>query len=372
LAYLAKYKGIFLDFLANTPQLNPVKRKFQSICIRFNRAEEHFNMRTDPIFIVEDACSGAHDLAALLSKHPDIGITPEGSFVIDLMYHFRNRVLIDHGDIDEVLKVIFQSCKPLELKTNEFNDFEMDPVQLKSCIGSGLPTTFPDIVSAILKHYCRKHFPGSSAWCIKSGRYVFELDKLIRYFPKAKFIHVIRDGRAVYASRKRSFLKQAEQLPEADPGQAAKQWNRVTQCFSAFQQLYPQNALEISHESLVQQQHATQSKVFRFLEVPDLDITVSSRTISKPLESLDPLTQSDLVRYPPQVDAWKKELSPLEIYLYETVAGHSLKHRGYDLVAQQHIQRPALQPASTKVLLPQVPKRRFTFSLFQAISNRFT
>jgi hypothetical protein len=318
-------------------------------------------MKTDPIFIVEDNCSGSNYLATLIAKHPDIGIAPESNFILDLMYHFRNRVLKSQKDIDEAIAVIFRSKISTHKSEVDFSAFGINSTQLKSFLNSALPATVPDIVNFILSQYCRKHFPGCSTWGVKKGCYVFELDKLVRYFPRAKFIHIVRDGRAVYAAQKRSLLNPTGEPLEPDPILAAKRWNRATQCFEAFQKLYPHNALEISHETLVQQRESILSKVFNFLEVPDIDISPGAKL---PPQSGGPST----IEYPdktilPQLDSWQKELTPLEIYLYETVAGHHLKHKNYALIAEKNMQRPMLQPDSSKrwTTPPKPSRPKFSF-----------
>jgi hypothetical protein len=334
-------------------------------------------MRTDPIFIVEDDCSGSNFLATLIAKHPDIGIAPESNFILDLMYHFRNRVLKNQNDIDEAINIIFQPQGTPLASNSDFSAFGINPAQLKTFLSSALPITVPDIVNSILSQYCRKHFPGCSTWGIRKGCYVFELDKLVRYFPKAKFIHIVRDGRAVYAAQKRSFQTQTEDSSESDPIQAAKRWQRVTQCFEAFQKLYPQNALEISHENLVQQRQNILSKVFDFLEVPDIVIPTVIKFIHQGGGAYPPLEQTDKSVTLSSLDGWQKELTPLEIYLYEDVAGQTLKCKNYDLIADKQVERPILQPSTRKQWTNQSKNNpsRAKSPFFQALKfarNRFT
>jgi hypothetical protein len=287
-------------------------------------------MKTDPIFIVEDNCSGSNYLATLIAKHPDIGIAPESNFILDLMYHFRNRVLKSQKDIDEALAVIFQSKTSTHKSEVDFSAFGINSTQLKSFLNSALPATVPDIVNFILSQYCRKHFPGCSTWGVKKGCYVFELDKLVRYFPRAKFIHIVRDGRAVYAAQKRSLLNPTGEPLEPDPILAAKRW-----------------------------------KVFNFLEVPDIDISSGAKL---PPQGGGPST----IEYPdktilPQLDSWQKELTPLEIYLYETVAGHHLKYKNYALIAEKNMQRPMLQTDSAKQWATPPKPSRPKFSFLRSI-----
>jgi hypothetical protein len=126
-------------------------------------------MKTDPIFIVEDNCSGSNYLATLIAKHPDIGIAPESNFILDLMYHFRNRVLKSQKDIDEAIAVIFRSKISTHKSEVDFSAFGINSTQLKSFLNSALPATVPDIVNFILSQYCRKHFPGCSTWGVKKA-----------------------------------------------------------------------------------------------------------------------------------------------------------------------------------------------------------
>ncbi len=68
----------------------------------------------------------------------------------------------------------------------------------------------------MLLHHClrlRLHKKGKPCWGDKTPRYVLENPWLSEAFPKAKFVHIILDGRDVAASMIKagwvnSFLKQ--------------------------------------------------------------------------------------------------------------------------------------------------------------------
>jgi hypothetical protein len=67
--------------------------------------------------------------------------------------------------------------------------------------GRGRAVSYASLVTALALEYGRLHGkPGPALWIDHSPRNIWHGLSLLRRFPQAKFVHVIRDGRAVAAS----------------------------------------------------------------------------------------------------------------------------------------------------------------------------
>jgi hypothetical protein len=157
------------------------------------------------------------------------------------------------------------------------------------------------------------------------------------HFPKAKFLHIVRDGRAVFASKKKARHSKTNRPFETSPVRAAEIWTDFVLAFDAFRKRHPQGAFEVSYERLLEDLSGVCSEIFRFLEVePDPSVAARAR------ESLEPSYVVDRSRHlhanvasPPRlerIDAWREELSNREIRAYETVASRALEAKGYPIV----------------------------------------
>ncbi|NER39633.1 MAG: sulfotransferase [Oscillatoria sp. SIO1A7] len=285
--------------------------------------------RKQPVFVVGDARSGTTFLANLLIQHPEIGLAPESNFVTELMKEFGERAIATREDLDLALQQAYREAKFADLKIERSELFcELEPK---------LPLSFPEIVNAILRYYCQQEFPGRPVWGIKKGSYIFNGYQLSEFFPGAKFINIVRDGRAVFSSKKKALHSRTGQPFETDPVEAAMRWVRAIASFDELARQHPGNTREVSYEALVSNPPATMLDLFRFLEV-EPDASVASQARESARSSWVPERYKHLhanVGQPPKVgriDAWKQELTPADIKAFEIAAGGELKRKGYSLL----------------------------------------
>jgi hypothetical protein len=285
--------------------------------------------RSDPVFLVGDARSGTTYLANLLIQHKDIGLAPESNFVIRLMKAFGHAPVKNQEALMRALDVIYKESK--------FQDWKIDRTELVSSLQDRLPMTLADLIRAVMIFYCERHFPGRKVWGMKKGNYVFNVSRLIEFFPKARFINIVRDGRAVFGSKKKAMHSETGEPFETDPAEAAERWVKMIRNFDNLALKYPEGSIEVSYEALVSSPSEVLLTLFRFLEV-DPDAEAASQGRGSVDASWVPERYKHLhsnVGKPPQVsriDAWKTELSADEIRIYERVAGRELRRKGYGLI----------------------------------------
>lgn len=141
----------------------------------------------------------------------------------------------------------------------------------------------------------------------------YEYDRLLRIWPDARFIHILRDGRDVARSVIANGLA-------GNMYTAARTWDRAERLWSAFSRELPAGRwIEVRYEDLATKTEATLGRVCEFMGV-----------------SYDPamLSYSEHSTYQApsstKVSQWKAKATPDEVRLAEVLIGDLLAERGYE------------------------------------------
>jgi hypothetical protein len=155
-----------------------------------------------------------------------------------------------------------------------------------------------------------------------------------RLFPRARFIHVLRDGHAVAESLVRQRWcdpATGELVPYCQNlTNAASYWaSVVTESRRQGAQL-PRRYLEVRYETLIARPRETMAEVLAFLGEPWDDAVLAHETAGVPLSTRESSTAAvGQARSDATVDAWRHRLSPADIQAIEKVAGPALRAAGY-------------------------------------------
>jgi len=187
---------------------------------------------SSPVFILGAPCSDAASLATSLTASKDFWTSTESH----LLYSLAG----PDEDGEAKLHSMFQKASANEsfwLSKNRvvFPEFA-------SFIGLGIDQMF-------LSRSNKKR------WVEASSENTLIAPDLSYMFPKALFIHLLRDGRDVVAL----MLKHGMQ-EDSEEGfiAACKMWNIYVQRSLEFQEMFPDRALEVRHEQLL---HSTETQV---------------------------------------------------------------------------------------------------------------
>lgn len=188
---------------------------------------------------------------------------------------------------------------------------------------------------------------GKQDWGEKTPRHVFRVDEVLRRYPKAKIVCMIRDGRAVVTSY-RDFKKGAIEECADDPGRKEALLAEQKRVRSSYHVIIAsllwrgvagatQNACEthgsnqvyvLRYEDVVADAPAELGKLCKWLELPfnvDLLSTVPVGTSSYANQ-----VQSDAGVSDQAVQRWRKKMSDAEIHTVEATAGAQLDYFGYE------------------------------------------
>lgn len=275
------------------------------------------------VFIVGCQRSGTTLLHRMVDANPHIALVHESRFVPDW---FEDRVgLTPEGHVTSDLI-------PLLLDNPRFALMGIEPRELEALLASGDGLPYAVFMGGIYDLYGKKR--GKDLVGDKTPRYVRYVPTLHRLWPRAKFVHIIRDGRDVYLSAvawksggelRRRFVP----LHEDSVSITATWWDWLVRSGrEASAALGPDLYHEVRYESLVADPAGECAKLCDFLGIPYDDAMTrfhEGREDPKPGRS----AKNAWLRVTPGLRNWEKEMSADEVRRFEAAAGDLLDDLGY-------------------------------------------
>ena len=262
---------------------------------------------TAPFFIVGCGRSGTSLLRSQLNRHSRIAIPLESLFIIDYL-GAQERYSLDN------------------LKAYLVREPEIAEWGLQITVGDldGCET-MAESIARVHEIYAHKY--DKDVWGQKTPRFVRHLPLLANEFPEARFIHLIRDPRAVANSLIQSNVHRS------DAYHAALRWKRDVRCGLAFARERPERMLELRYETLVTDPIRSLEQVLEFLDLAPDALESSPDKASGADEYSDfyanihaNLDQSPTADF---IDKWERTLLPREVEIVEAVCGDMMQELGY-------------------------------------------
>ncbi|MGX7824788.1 sulfotransferase family protein [Actinokineospora sp. 24-640] len=296
-------------------------------------------LTSDPVLLGGENRSGTTLFSVVLDSHPDLVVGPELDFVEppDLGPHIIEACgLLLAGD-ERVLGPGTDTADPFWYHGAHFvkqcERFGVGPEELRSLVakvaaecGSELVTLADRcrLVEVIGEH--RRAATGAKRWGIKLQRKIARVDEFAAIWPRARFVHIIRDGRDVAASHLTTVTWGYRQVAEAATG-----WLEVV---GRPHRIAPAGRyLEFRYEDLVSAPEPTLRRVVEFLGLPWRPEVLDHASLTHSLfhkpwghpaaeAARNPLYDNRISRY-------RRDLSETQIAEFERIAGAELARVGY-------------------------------------------
>jgi len=243
----------------------------------------------------------------MLNRHEAIAIPLESLFIID---YLRVSKRIDLAQLKAML-----------VNEPEIHEWGLD-LTLKDIEGS---QTIEQVIELIHELYAESR--GKSSWGQKTPRFVRHTELLHAHFPQARFVHLIRDPRAVVNSLIRSDVHRSNAY------HGSLRWRRDVDMGLAFAELHPDRVTAVYYEDLVQDPETSLRTILQFLELPfHAEILRHQEQGAQEYSGFysnihAQLNQSVTTEF---VDKWKKQLTTTEIEAVEALCGELMNRLGYD------------------------------------------
>jgi hypothetical protein len=329
---------------------------------------------TNPyVFIVGCPRSGTTLLKRLVDAHPRIAITPETHWIPSF---FRERTgLTPEGSATPALIAAlleYRTFPNLDIGRQELEQLfspltqPFPPDGGEGCVRgpSGEPVPYAQFVSGIFELYGRRQ--GKQLVGDKTPGYSRDVPLLHELWPRARFVHLIRDGRDVCLSAMNWTSKTAKlqtRFPtwRAHPVMTAALWWHwhVRLARQAGRALGQQLYYEIRYEALVARPVDECARLCAFLGVAYDDVMLrfhEGRTAEKPCRD----AKHDWMPVTPGLRDWRSQLPSGDVESFEAVVGDVLDELGYERAVPRPT-RETLQHAAA--IREQFPKKSYFESL---------
>jgi hypothetical protein len=270
------------------------------------------NEFTGPVFIVGMARSGTKLMRALLNQHPQISITlAESKFIPYFIKKFgdpppfKNEKFV-HSFINEFTKTTFYRVMKdtgYNLDKNEFIHF-VDH------------SSWSAIFEHILVSFGPKRGIKDMIWGDKTPAYVNHMPLLKHLFPKAKFIHMIRDPRDYCPSVRKSFGMHIYS--------AAQRWKETMNQAHSYGSYIHNDYIEVYYEKILEDPENTMKNICTFLTRKYSDKMVqleSSHEQRGDTRGKNGIVRNNFKKYQTQFS--KKEITRIEEIVCQTAISMS-------------------------------------------------
>lgn len=251
-------------------------------------------------------------LGDLLGSHPSHLVTPETSYKAGLLTRWDWQG--PRCDADSALHWLAQHPKMRHLRLPEGFDW----TQLRHA-------SYEELMLTLVESYGRT--TGKEVfdvWIDHSPRNVDIGYTLLNEFAGSKFVHLVRDGRAV-----------ANSIVALDWGansviQAAHDWMRAVGFGIALEAAFPDRVFRVVYEELISDPERLIAEICKFAEIAFTDEMVRGGGLQLPMYTREQHRLVGGSPDPSRLFAWKDSMLPRQIEMFEAEVGNLLPLLGYE------------------------------------------
>lgn len=317
---------------------------------------------TDPatypkLFVVGCPRSGTSWVTGLLASHPDVVMVPAETHIYRLVYEpfvelptwdwqrrlrswkgilrrYGPKPLLLGFQASAIWPGIRRDYQILNHPDSHGLHVLVSEAELRQCLkearsqpGTALEQA-EHLIVALFDIFFARHGNPSQTLLEKTPLHIRYGDRILRRFPEARIIEVIRDGRDVCAS----YNALAEQQAWARIGTAGaiRQWKR---CVKWSEQLRAQPDLAprfhtVHYEALKADPVTSLQQMFNFARLAWSDAQITDIVAASDISRFRDRGEGQYIRKG-AVGDWQNQLSPAEVALCHKIAGEQLRRFGY-------------------------------------------
>jgi len=275
-------------------------------------------MTEPPIFVVGCGRSGTSLLRRFLNQHSQVGIPLESLFIVDYL-RASSQVEVDR-------------MTGMLVREPELAEWGVHPTlaDLQGC------ATIAEAIDRLHRLYLTPR--GKSRWGQKTPRFVRQLPLLNHHFPGSRFVHLVRDPRAVSASLIRSNVHRSTAF------YAATRWRMDVEHGLAFEKAVPGAVLRVTYEGLIMAPEAVLRRVCEFCQL-EYEPAMLASPKQRAAEYSDFYSgihaNVDRPATADSIDRWETDLTEEQVAVIESVAGETMGQLGYARAAHGDVRLPS-------------------------------
>ncbi len=253
-----------------------------------------------------------------LNQHSHVGIPLESLFIVDYL-QASSRIGVDR-------------MAGMLVREPELREWGVHPARadLQGC------STVAEAIGRLHRLYLTPR--GKARWGQKTPRFVRHLPLLNHHFAGSRFLHLVRDPRAVSASLVRSDVHRSTAF------YAATRWRMDVEHGLAFEEVAPGAVLRVTYEDLVRAPETVLRRVCEFCRL-EFEPAMLASPEQRAAEYSDFYSRIhanvDLPATTDSIDRWETDLTEQQVAVVESVAGETMDRLGYARAAQGGVRLPS-------------------------------
>jgi hypothetical protein len=276
---------------------------------------------SSPIFIFGSARSGTSLLSRIVGAHPRIAI-PFESHLYNTFYPW----LKYYGDlhIEKNRERLLDDI----LSTEVMRDWYPQPDR-QHTLEAIEQFDFHGIVNSLMQEWTKAQ--GKQRWGEKTPWHIFYWREILDGFPKAKIIHIVRDGRDSSLSWKRARFGPKHIYP------LAQRWSQYLSIVHELSTAVDAESFyEVRYEDLIADPERIAREICNFIGEEFSPEMLSFYSNNAPYPT-DQQNQKNLTKpiLPENTGKWRTAMTAREIRIFEAVAGSMLDRYGYERRAER-------------------------------------
>jgi len=282
-----------------------------------------------PFFIVGASRSGTTLLRLILAGHSRLHIPPETWFLRPLFEQLPLTGPLTPGQVSEAVKIMVEHYR--------WPDMEIPAEDFARWVSALTGPRLVDIVNLVYRHHLDK--AGKPRFGDKTPNYIDMVPEISEFYPDARFIHLIRDGRDVAISHiDADWVRYYK--PHGFP------WTRAIEKRREYRSsIYDSRIMDVRYEDLVSEPETTVRKICEFLgetfEPTMLEYRSRSNLVPERERGIHRKLDEPMAR--DAISVWQRKLRPWECFAIESCLYNDLLQLGYGLRFSSPGARPLLR-----------------------------
>jgi hypothetical protein len=261
-----------------------------------------------PVFIVGCERSGTTLLAVVLDRHSEMAVTPETHFCIKVGRRGA-------GDHERWLERFYGWQRTAALGLGR--------AELEARFRQG-PADAANLLRAALEEYARRH--GKVRVGEKTPFHLYHVPRLLEWYPEARVVCIVRDGRDVVLS-----ILRAPWTPHQMMREHCRKWLRAVRYGEELQRRHGERVLQVRFEDLIAQPEAVTRRIDEFVglafEPGQLAPSGSSDTI--PVRERPWKAKAEEAFDASRIGDWARRATPAQRRVMNGMMSPTLRHLGY-------------------------------------------
>lgn len=279
------------------------------------------HQRYDPFFIIGSGRCGTTLLRRMLQVNPEIHIPPETYMIGESARLFREFGAIGWGHLVRLTLSCFEYHE-------EFDGWEVGlrPLALELIHAPRKERSLAHVLDRLFRYHGEAKGKALRRWGDKTPMNYLVAEDILRIFPDARFVHLVRDGVDVVQSILKAKL--SPDLPSA-----AERWIEGTTMSHDFARRYPKISLEVRYEDLVREPAVHAKKVCEFLGIEFLPRMVETSDQAEQVKDVLGMAHHENVLKPistASIGKGRKTMAEEDRRKLQELIGEELERFGYE------------------------------------------